>query len=437
MLKVSITSHSVDDMAIVVSVAIVWNLLKEYYKSFDAAYAKYSLNVEKVVKRVPKKVSRIDELRSRLPELFANNYTRECHMLPVMLDTKEEAEEYRKMGRLVIRYPHDGPYSRWYSSPSNDLYVGLKLNRLSNKETFKHIITCYTSNHYETPGRETYSYYRGDGNVKGRSLTILRTLRILPLGRRGPLPIAMTMEHNIQGYSRIGTGGPFVDCVAHALGVDPKKFPKMVRKGLEHGLLNVVRQELWDKSDEELLEGINDLDGRYYRLLEEVYECNILLVEVGRRGKYSISIPQCKGTYLWQPRDGKFVVVMRNERILYEDHLVAYELVVDEHGNGEFDEKDPLVETILSYKMANTIRSDVDESRVKAQHITEYGKCNLVMTKKGLVKCNSRPLYCPTMDSDVVKSCSRVLSRCNIHTTSTNKYLYFPDDVSFQDWWSQ
>lgn len=442
LLKVSIASLSVDDVTVVVSVAIIRGLLRRYRKNFDAAYEKYSLNAKKNAKKSSKRRSRIDDLRSRLPELFANNYTRECHALPVMLDTEIEAEKYQKMGRLVIKYPLNGPYSRWFTSPSNDLYVGLKLNRLSNKETFKHIITCYTSNHYENPSRETYAYYSGK-NIKGKSSAILRTLRILSTGRRGPLPTAMIMEYNLKGYSRIGTGGPFVDCVAYALKVKPENFLPLVKNRLKCGLLNVVRQEMCNKNDEELLDDINDIDNldgiKYYRLLEEIYECNILLIEVGYRDKYTISIPQCKGKYIWEPRDGKYVIVVKNERKLYEDYLVAYELVVNSHDKCIFDKKDPLVQAIISYKMAHTIRSDISEEDVKAQYITEHGKCNLIAIGKKLKKCNSRPLYRPTIDIDIVRKCSTIFS----HTinkrnwlSSTNKYLYFPDDASFHDWWN-
>lgn len=444
-LKVSIASRSIDDMGIIISAAIVWKLLEKYRKEFNATYEKYSIGVKKIIKKSPGRKSRIDELRNRLPELFANNYTRECHILPIMVDTKEEAEEYRKMGRLVIKYPLDGPYSRWYTSSSDELYVGLKINRLSNKEMFKYIVTCYTSNHYEIPSRETYVYYRGESGVKGRASTTLRTLRILPIGRKGPLPIAMTMEYNLQGYSRIGTGGSFVNCVAYALGVDPERFPRLVRKGLQHGLLNVVRQEVWNKSDEEILKDVCDistLDAKYYRLLEEVYKCNILLIEVGHHGKYSISIPQCKGQYLWDPRDGKYIIVMKNEKKLYEDCLVAYELVVNDRNKGIFGEKDPLVAAIISFKMTHTVRNDIGNVDVEEQYVTEYGKCNLVATKNGLRKCNSRPLYCPTIDIDVVRKCARTFVHMTTESgvkwlSSTYKYLYFPDDVSFHDWVSQ
>ncbi|KAG0201758.1 hypothetical protein BGX28_005533 [Mortierella sp. GBA30] len=441
MLKISIASLSVDDTAIVVSVAIISRLLKKYRRDFANIYERYKLHAKKSRKSIVniKPHSKIDALRSRLPELFANNYTRECHNLPVMLDTEEEAEKYRKMGRSVIKYPLHGKYSRWFTSPSDDLYVGIKINRLCNKDKFKHIVTCYTSNHLENPSRETYVYYHGDNGIKRESSVSLITLRILPTGRRGPLPAAMAIEHNLDGYSRLGTGGPFLDCIAHALDVNAKKFPKLVRKGVKDGLLNVVRQEMWDRTNEEILVGIDDsLDGtKYYRLFEEVYQCNIIIVEIGHRGKYTVSIPECKGKYIWEPRKGKYIIVTRNEKRLYEDHMISYELVINQD-KMVFDKKDPLVLALKSIKLTQTVRSDVKENDVQSQYITEHGKCNIVITKDGIVKCNSRPLYKPLVDVEVVRERSAIYNYLgNIPIATTAKHLYFPDNISFVDWWNK
>jgi hypothetical protein len=438
-LKVSIASLSIDNTAVTASVAVVWASLRKYRKKFAEVYEKYSIKAEKKPKIAAEngRRSAIDHLRERLPELFANNYTRECHHLPLMLDTEEEAEEYRKMGRLVIKYPLNGKYSKWYTSPTDDMFVGLKLNRLSNKGKFKYIVNCYASDHFNNASRETYAYYHG-GNVEKKSAASLITLRILPLGRRGPLPIAMKVEYGLEGYSRVGTGGLLVDCVATALEVDVTNFRKLVRKGIKNGLLNVVRQEAWNKSDEEILEEISgELDSKYYRLLEEVFECNILIVEIGHRSKYSISIPECKDKYIWQPRKGKYIVVMKNEKKLYEDHLKSYELVV-KHDRAIFDGKDPLVSAIVSFKLAHTVRGDVDEDEVQAQYITEHGKCNAVITKNGLVKCNSRPLYKPIIDVGLVREKSAVYNHLGDKLqTSTARHLYFPNNASFVDWWEK
>lgn len=446
-LKISITSLCTYDTAVVVCAAVVTKLLAKYRKHFKEVYEKYSLRVQKH-KKQPQRIrvgSRIDALRDRLPELFANNYTRECHNLPIMLDTEQEADEYRRMGRVVIQYPSDGKYVRWYTSPSDDLFVGLKLNRLSNKHKFKYIITCYSSNHLENPSRETYTYYRGDDGSRKDIKSDLTTLRILSPGRKGPLPVALTVEHNLHGYSRLGVGGTFVGCLEHALEIKTDEMGMIMESMMDKGILNVVRQEVWTKTHDEILYDINDTDAidgcKYYRLFEEMYDCNILLIEIGFRGKHTISIPPCKGIYIWDVRKcNKYVVIIKNVRKLYDDYMTSYELVVDSDGNALFDRDDALVSAIVTFKSARTIRSDMRDKHVIQQYINEYGKCNMVTTDRDeTVKCNSRPMCRPCMDMDVVYTNSMIYTHLNETKTytwlsTTSKYLYFPDNTSFADW---
>jgi len=443
-LIVSVIALSVDEYTVTSSIALMSCLLDVYYEKFDEIYPKYFPNVHRSSKKKSGKYrSAISDLRDRLPEFFTNNYTRECHHLPIMLDTEEEAKEYIKMGRLVLKYPLEGKYSRWYTSPSDKLYVGLKINRLANKDVFKHLVTCYTSNHYDSPGRETFMYYRGNKRRKKETKEQLKTLRILTLGRTGPLPTPLTMEYGLEGYYRVGTGGSFVGCLSQALGFDLDDLSKKISSNINKGLLNVVRQELWNKSGNEILNGLDfkNLDGvMYYRIFEELYECNIFIIEIGQRNRYNISIPNCKGNYIWEPyQANKYVVIVKNTRKLYDDIITSYELVI-RSGKSVFRIKDPLVSAVMSFKLAHTVRSEVEEKDVKSQFITEYGKCNMVLIRNKVVKCNSRPLYKPIMANELVKHNSIMYNhlvktnRQDLWVSSTSKYLYFPDDKSFHVW---
>ena len=44
-------------------------------------------------------------------------------------------------------------------------FVGLKKNRLANKDTFPCLVTCYLHNHMLRKGSETYMYYTGEEAV--------------------------------------------------------------------------------------------------------------------------------------------------------------------------------------------------------------------------------------------------------------------------------
>ena len=48
-------------------------------------------------------------------------------------------------------------YGRYYTSPPG-YFVGLKGDRLSNKDTYKYLVMCYRTNHLERTNSITYKY---------------------------------------------------------------------------------------------------------------------------------------------------------------------------------------------------------------------------------------------------------------------------------------
>lgn len=450
--RIVVVSDAKNDDDIIASVTIVTKLMDLYNKVFNDVYkflsgsapdiTDGSVNIGAVINS---KHSKIDHLRSQLPELFVRNYTRECHCLPVML-TDDEA---KKCKRLVIKYPIDGKYARWYTSPSDDLYVGLKINRLSNRSLFKYIVVCYTSNHMINPSKRTYQYYNNvDKPTTGKHKRDIKTLKTLDVGRQGPIPRTMEAEYGVYNYKRLGTGGSFVGCLEHALGIT-------IRVEDLDGKYNVLRQELWNATDdlihEQIHGSLHTLDGAvYYRLFEEVYRCNIIIVEINNSGKYSLSIPSHKSYYIWEPvyEYNRYIIILKNRRKLYQDTSISHELVISSDGKCIFTSDDDLVSKLVHTKSACTLAPTLPEGgdiihRPKKQYIDENGKCTLVITKDGrLLECGNRPYSCPVMSRD------KMLTKCSLlykHMLSTNDgnkkwlsttsdYLFFPNDDSFQCW---
>jgi hypothetical protein len=389
-----------------------------------------------------------------------------------MLETKEEVREYEDMGRLVIRYPLKGKYSRWYSSPRDDLYVGLKLNRLVNKQVFTHIVVCYTSNHMDNPTRETYKYYHGlEPGFITKAPKDIKTLKPLPLGRKGPIPRTMEVELGVTGYSRLGVGGKFIQCVEEATQVYIKDIKKDAKK-----YMAVVKQEFWElgNNEEEIHSlifdvgdttrsiGINggksadkgdsrsipDVDGTSsYRLFEEMYECNIIVVEVGNDERYKVSIPRHKDYYIWETCKNydEYVVILKNIRKLYHEIFTTYELICERETNTKiFPFSDPLITKLVAIKSMQTIHGTEKPKNVIGQYINEFGKCVLVKTKNGKLKeCNMRPLNMPIMDVEKgileqhMDSMVKLTGKERIWVTSTPDYIYFPDEDSFRIWYGE
>lgn len=438
-------SDAMSDTDIICSIAIVTKLFWLYDQMFSDVYQ--HLSGKTSVPKAPKgkkvyihRGSKIDFLRSQLPELFVKNYTRECHCLPVMLDNKEDAN-----GRSVIRYPKDGKYARWYTSPSDDLYVGLKINRLSNKNMFKYIVVCYTSDHMLNSSKRTYQYYNdGDTINAHRYKRDIKTLKVLDVERQGPIPRTMEAEYGVYDYKRVGTGGTLISCLEYALDI------KISTEDLE-GKYNVLRQELWNIPDDLLREQLrsHDLDASvYYRLFEEVYRCNIIVVDVNNQSKYTLSIPHHKSYYIWEPcKYKRYVIILKNVRKLYSNTSISHELIIHKDGARVFPSYDDLVSKLVATKRACTMAPIWDtpipkEKEIKAQYIDENGKCTLLFLKNGSVlECGTRPYTCPVLPTDqMLQQCSTLYRHMIKYSdnlewiTTTSDYLYFPTDDSFQVW---
>lgn len=91
-----VVSNAPNEFAVVCTVAIV-GILLESYKTVCSGVYKTLSGSSKIPTKGPRKEriysrTKIEDLRERLPELFASNYTRECHRLPLMLKDKREVK---------------------------------------------------------------------------------------------------------------------------------------------------------------------------------------------------------------------------------------------------------------------------------------------------------------------------------------------------------
>ncbi|OAQ22264.1 hypothetical protein K457DRAFT_159947 [Linnemannia elongata AG-77] len=347
--KYVVITNASDEYTVVTTVAILSKLLLLYENICGDVYATLSGLVTIPAER-PKRVkapgkTKIEDLRKRLPELFTSNYTRECHRLPLMLEGKEKARECMNAGRMVIKYPKTGPHARWYTSPNPELYVGLKVNRLVNKDAFKYIVVCYTSNHLVNPSKRTYQYYYNeDTPLETKHMEDIKTLKALGVGRRGPIPHVMEAEYGVQGYKRLGVG-------------DAAMGEKDVRRAIrDHPeLLHVIGQDSAGLPMEtELQDGVVD-----------------------HRGKYKLCIP--RKDYIWETcnRYESYVLVLKNIRRLYSNVSITYELIIRDDTYVHHRDDD-LVSKLVATKLESTVRpyysSKIKQSRIRYQHLDEEGR---------------------------------------------------------------
>ncbi len=383
-------------------------------------------------------VSEIENLRSVFPELFVNNYTRECPVLPIILSA-EETERVRHTKR-VIKY-----FDMYFTAPEG-YSVGLKRNRLSNMNVFPCLVTCYLHDHMLRRGSETFKYYNAPNEVVLKERTSgahsqevvgFHDIEVNGFGegresvishKKRPLPkcIQDPNYHRIKAES-------FVNAVESATGVKINRF-----KWYPH----IARQELWDKSDDEIMDTIKYGPGSLtFRYFEEAIRVSIHVVVI-QDGNFESLIPRHKGKYVWSPPYPLHVVIFETYRTTYGRKHCSYDYLA-KGKETLFDDQDSVVTDLTVQKNAGSIRAaPIDEGTISEQTIDRNGKCSLVRTEQNSTATYTRPLAVPVtceprcfFDRHIHKlnraKLEMGLDPIDASKRSTNDLLYFPNDESY------
>ena len=409
----------------------------------------------------------IKQLRKELPELFVNNYTRECPILPVMV-SDEEAHLLQSKGVRVILYPYpeDHKHSRYYTAqPGTGYYVGLKRNRLSNKTSFPCLVTCYLLDHMKRAGSETYKYYNksdADSDVQ-----LLHKNKLRPV----PKSIALLYSNNPLDTSYYRKKAvSFMSALEQSTGT--KIFSK--NAGLGHPCPSenvsnlrwcpqVTKQEMWDKSNAEIMSIIMNHScyghgSSVYRYFEEMLKVSIHVVVI-RDGKFEPLIPRHKQMYIWDAPYMEHVVIFETFKTTYGNTSCSYEYLVrvsrpsSANGNKrnvehhKFSSEDSMIRSILLQKYSESTRTcQYSEKHTKEQLIDNWGKCReITMYDGSKIQTFTRPLIIavtpdPTCFFDShIRKMNKIKSEMNVELIdlskrSTTKIIYFPNDESFWYW---
>ncbi len=359
-------------------------------------------------------VSGIKALRRKLPELFINNYTRECPVLPVMVPSPESAS-----GR-VIMYPKEGPHARYYTAPDG-YFVGLKRNRLANKAAFSCLVTCYLQDHMERKGSETHTYYNSESQTDSRN-------------RNKPMPRSISDPR----YQRKGASS-FLDAVESATNTRIDDFPWCPQ---------VLRQEMWDASDEDIMTSVKNgaIEGsRLYRYFEELTEVSIHVVVI-KDGNLEPLVPPHVGPYVWAPPYPMHVVVFETHKTTYGSPTCTYEYLTKKDET-MFRDDDNVVSYLISQKNAISVPPE-NLPPVSTQVTDRNGKCCRVILESGEQRCVfTRPMAVPAVpeppcffDFHVRKMNAAKLElglkTLDLSKRSNGDVLYFPNDFSFRHYFA-
>ena len=369
----------------------------------------------------------ISALRKALPELFINNYTRECPILPVMVPSDLASTD-------AIFYPKDdAKYGRYYEAPKG-YFVGLKQNRLRNKHIFPYLVTCYMSNHMKRPNSDTYNYFINNADTIRPKRNYMEN-RMIPRSLIG-------MD---QWYTRVGAGidpGSFITALERATCT-------VVDRASLAWAPHLVKQELWETDDEEIMKTLRDknayLSGSMmFRYFEELLGICIHVILV-HNGRFEM-LPRHVHPYVWYPEKSAHVVIFENIKTTYGNKRRFHEVLMRRSDQCmRFQSDDKIIASIIEQKHVLSVRPDKQLENKCAQLLDDHGKCRIVKVDETLSPTFDRPLPVPIMEAPVcfynthMRKMNDIKARMGIpqvdlSKSSTTHVIYFPNDESFRAW---
>lgn len=417
--RISEVKGRADSSIVMVMISKIFEIYDERYHEINLDYMELETFPETSKELSSSKISEIKLLRSEVPDLFIENYTREATILPKIV-AKENIETHKR----IIQYPKD--VGKYYTSSNEKYTVGLKLNRLKNKDKYPYIITCYTTDHMRREGTHTYRYYHGYENGSKKKTKNLEN------GQRALLPLSLRGDLGLnKDYLRMGVkDGTFIQCIEDALGKNGVK--KKIFK-------EIMTQEIWNTDIEEEFSTKADLCFRYF---EEKYQCDIFVIELEEGGSYHLGPPyRVPQPYFWKKTYNKGIIILKHVNRLYHELQVSYELVTK--GFEKVFDNDDLLLSLISEAKSEECFHFEDPGDATAQYINERGKCGLIKTKDGkTIRYPGRPLNLPhenlshSIIEEFFNNTNKLMEHENISERrwrSTSRHsLFFPDKASFE-----
>lgn len=413
-----------------------YNILSPDITSF---YRKWIPNFNKTETVKLKERNRLKDIA---PEIFVSRYSKKCPLkeMPKIVDSDHVKNLPKEKWMLFPKTPEEG-VQRYYVCEQNKKYIypGLRKNlNLSNSDKFQYLPCCYVNNQRNKANSNYTKYYSelpgsSKGSKEAKQQTVFLTNRTATSNGFGILPKNLSRLINLindtpgeiyrKGMSR--NPGSFIECVLEALFNETNfltvkkgqvfndnlridKINKFREKLAKWEFLSVGKQELYDLKIEEISLEINNseiyLDPRkYIRIIEEYFNCNILLFSGGdpnaEKENDEMILPrfnQAHLKYSWK-QDRPFVLIYENwgnytEKLNYPQ----VELMVKTIGQDSaytFEYKDNFIQSLidiyssmnstwnLDKKIGNIVIDFPQGIYPISQYIDSYGKVRILNCK--------------------------------------------------------
>lgn len=346
------------------------NFYKQEVLSLEQEFLKYIPEFKTLDKKQDKKKSKrygskIEMLKEAAPEVFVNGYARKCQInqQPIIIQPNEidawrnKTFNYKGITRQrqIMSYPPDKLKWNFVCPDDKSPFPGVKkTDDLSNRDIYPSVPCCYKDDQMSLDSKSTYNeWYRGQikKDTGPKEKLKIKTDKILPGtgDQYGFLPKSIYSllsgfivkneknekneknTENDEDLVRMGVPRS-VNSMLHSISIavsDPEylKLKNMAEKEAyvinmrrviaEQSFGNLMKQELYDFTEDEILEKLNEynefLDPRlFYRAIEEAYNLNIYVFSPNDKitKEPTIDVPRFKLFHSIAPKYEKYSVLL-------------------------------------------------------------------------------------------------------------------------------
>jgi len=295
----------------------------------------HSINKKSTLEDNKRLHSKGNNLKYHFPEIFIEGYSRlgcQCLKEPIIVPDND-IEAWQNVGKNVVQFPPKG--NKLFDDrtvnlvcPNNSLpNLYMMDNNLSNNKEFKYLPCCGGTIVSDNKYNNYWEELNTDNKYKKSEYVYITSGYIKP-GESGTIDNklnSLLQEYNdqIQNFGRCGV--PIsTSSLLHAIylalenqeyidEMDKETFIQNIRREIANTInMSVFRQELYDKSDDEirdLLLNMNEfLDPYlYYRGIEEYFNINLFVFDADT---LSMEIPRYKLTHIRVPNYYRQTVII-------------------------------------------------------------------------------------------------------------------------------
>lgn len=129
-------------------------------KDYDLLFTNFDELAQSLETRKARAPIRGEMLKDYDPEMFISGYQRFCSSQPTIIDSQKEYEKAVAEGKDVMRFPlyGEGPTRVYTCNHPKAPHVGLKINKLRNRDKFPYLPCCESKDQRDNPSRPRWQY---------------------------------------------------------------------------------------------------------------------------------------------------------------------------------------------------------------------------------------------------------------------------------------